>query len=305
LSSLWRLPVKCSLSLLLVFAVPLLPGKGESSGLTLSWKANSADEIGFKIERKTGTTGTFGEIAAVGASITSYVDFALANGMTYCYRVRAYNSVGDSNYSNEACATTLFANKPPIANAGPDVTVNEGALVTLTGGASNDPDGDPLAFSWVQVGGPAVVLNGSNTSSPNFTAPLAGYSGTLLNFRLTVTDTGGRSSTDFVAVRVNSNLTSMLTPKLINLSNRSLAGTKDNVMITGFILEGTTPETILIRGLGPSLGDAGVRRVLSDPALRLFSGSELIAANDNWQEAAAAGGIIAIITICFFFNYWK
>src|SRR5215813_13347709 len=77
--------------------------------VTLSWSDNSTNEDGFRIERRTSTTATYAEIAAVGENATSYTDVNLANGTTYCYRVRAYNAAGASGYSNEQCATTPVA----------------------------------------------------------------------------------------------------------------------------------------------------------------------------------------------------
>jgi hypothetical protein len=74
--------------------------------LTLTWKDNSNNEDNFAIERKTGTTGTYGQIALVGANFTSYIDTNLYHWATYCYRVRAINTSGGSNYTNEACTST-------------------------------------------------------------------------------------------------------------------------------------------------------------------------------------------------------
>ena len=48
---------------------------------------------------------------------------------------------------------------------------------------------------------------------------------------------------------------------------------------------------VLIRGRGPSLGDAGVPGVLPDPMLTLFSGADAIASNDNWMDAANSGDV--------------
>lgn len=78
-----------------------------SSRITLNWDDNSDDEDGFKIERKTGAGGTFSQIATVEANKTGYTDKNLNASTTYCYRVRAFNSAGNSGYSNEECATTL------------------------------------------------------------------------------------------------------------------------------------------------------------------------------------------------------
>lgn len=78
-----------------------------STAINIAWTDNSTDETGFKVERKTGSTGTWGEIAsAVAANTTSYSSTGLSAGTTYYYRVRAYNAAGTSSYSNEASATT-------------------------------------------------------------------------------------------------------------------------------------------------------------------------------------------------------
>ena len=73
---------------------------------------------------------------------------------------------------------------------------------------------------------------------------------------------------------------------LVNLSTRSRVGTGENVMIAGFIATGGASSRLVIRGLGPSLADAGVAGVLADPVLRIYdrNGTQ-IAVNDNWKTA--------------------
>jgi Chitobiase/beta-hexosaminidase C-terminal domain len=73
--------------------------------LTLTWQDNSTNESNFGVERKTGTNGTYTQIALIAANITSYVDTTVTHGVTYCYRVDAINGAGASAYTNEACAT--------------------------------------------------------------------------------------------------------------------------------------------------------------------------------------------------------
>jgi Concanavalin A-like lectin/glucanases superfamily len=73
--------------------------------LTLTWQDNSDNEDNFTIEQKTGTNGTYSQIAFVAANVTSYVDSSVTSGVNYCYRVRAVNTTGASAYTNEACAT--------------------------------------------------------------------------------------------------------------------------------------------------------------------------------------------------------
>jgi hypothetical protein len=63
-----------------------------------------------------------------------------------------------------------------------------------------------------------------------------------------------------------------------------LVSTGDNVLINGFIVNGTDPKTVILRALGPSLSGFGVDGVLADPVLSLYNSSgTLIATNDDWR----------------------
>ncbi|MFH1562943.1 MAG: PQQ-binding-like beta-propeller repeat protein [Nitrospirota bacterium] len=66
----------------------------------LSWQDNSNNEQGFKIERRGKITG-YTQIAILLANTTTYQDKNLVPDTTYYYRLKAYNSLGDSDYSNE------------------------------------------------------------------------------------------------------------------------------------------------------------------------------------------------------------
>lgn len=71
--------------------------------------------------------------------------------------------------------------------------------------------------------------------------------------------------------------------KLLNISTRARVLTDENVLIAGFIVSGTEPKKVIIRGIGPSLGLAGR---LPDPTLELHQGNATLATNDNWKTAA-------------------
>src|SRR6266852_884196 len=75
-----------------------------SAQLDLTWLDSATDIAGFALERSTGTTEAFAEIARTGPGVTAYTDSSVAVGTTYCYRVRAFNAVAYSDYSNLACA---------------------------------------------------------------------------------------------------------------------------------------------------------------------------------------------------------
>jgi len=73
--------------------------------LTLSWQDNSTNESNFGVQRKTGTSGTYAQIALLPANTTIYVDASVTHGVTYCYLVDATNSAGASAYTNEVCGS--------------------------------------------------------------------------------------------------------------------------------------------------------------------------------------------------------
>ena len=70
------------------------------------WTDNASNESGFRVERRLGQVGVFGQIAQLGANATSMLDQAIAPQTEYCYRVYAFNTQGVSDYSNVACVTT-------------------------------------------------------------------------------------------------------------------------------------------------------------------------------------------------------
>lgn len=79
-----------------------------SNQIELSWIDNSSNEWGFKIERKL-SGGTYSQIGKVSSNITTYNDTSARKGTSYVYRLRAYNSNGNSSSSNEADDTTPSA----------------------------------------------------------------------------------------------------------------------------------------------------------------------------------------------------
>ncbi len=136
----------------------------------------------------------FGDGQTATGSTTNHVYMTTG---TYTARVTATNGAGSVFMTTVVNVTNLA----PIAQAGTDRTVTVGAVVTLNGNSSNDPDGHtPLTYYWTQTGGPAVAFS-PNVSVTAFTAPLTPN---VLTFTLTVTDARGLVSTpDTIVVRVN------------------------------------------------------------------------------------------------------
>ena len=151
-------------------------------------------------------------------------------------------------------------------------------------------DAAAIAATAVRVG--AFTLPGGS--------PDAVISTTLAPGSYTAQIRGAAGATGVGLVEVYDAGTGTENSKLINLSARGDVGTGGNILIAGFIIRGTQPKTVLIRGAGPALTGFGVAGALVDPRLQLFSGTTLINENDNWSDdpaiaaAAARAGAFAL-----------
>ena len=95
--------------------------------------------------------------------------------------------------------TTTPGNTAPVANAGPDQTVQLGATVTLNGSGSSDVDGTPLTYQWTVMtvpAGSAARLSSLSTVMPTFVADRAGD----YVVRLVVNDSTVTSAPDTVTI---------------------------------------------------------------------------------------------------------
>jgi hypothetical protein len=118
---------------------------------------------------------------------------------------QSQNTSGNTNQSQNTSGNTnqgQAPNRQLVAIVGPDQTVNSGDIVKLDGNGSKDPDGKIISYSWIQISGPSVVINGYNTLTSSFTAPTV-TSSAELEFSLTVADDkGNTSSPSIVTVNV-------------------------------------------------------------------------------------------------------
>jgi hypothetical protein len=96
----------------------------------------------------------------------------------------------------------------------------------------------------------------------------------------------GKNNTTGVALVEVYDLNPGADSKLANLSTRAFVGTAADIVIAGFILGGNSgQDSIILRGIGPSLTNLGVSNALANPTLELRDeNGSLLVANDDWQD---------------------
>lgn len=138
----------------------------------------------------------------------------------------------------------------PLADAGYDMDVVEGAGVVLDGTSSFQGSSGIVSWSWSQVAGEnrdeMVVLSNASSSKPMFVAPeTSSGSSSQLTFRLTVADKDGNSSSDDVTVNVSDNgitgypqgVTTFYTVDRLNNLGVRVAGEGDLVFVNPHLTE--------------------------------------------------------------------
>ena len=111
-------------------------------------------------------------------------------------------SDSDLTSNDNEIQTENGPNLKPLADAGPDLEVDEGDKVVLDGSSSKDNDGSISTYSWNQIdGNPSVDLNDAESSTASFTAPDV-ESVQQLVFHLSVSDNAGSTDGDSVNVLV-------------------------------------------------------------------------------------------------------
>lgn len=85
------------------------------------------------------------------------------------------------------------------------------------------------------------------------------------------------------------------TARLVNVSVRGMAGSGSNVLIVGFVISGTTGETLLIRAVGPTLAGFSVPGALGDPQLTVLDvNGNVVGSNDDWTGTGLAAAATAV-----------
>ena len=241
-----------------------------------------------------GTAGA--TTATVTGSGTTYN--VAVSGMTQPGTVTATVAAGVANdaAANPNTASTSMDNTVNFDNVQPTVTIDQAA------GQADPTDAWPINFSVVFSEAVTGFTSGDVTLSGTAGATTATVTGSGANYNVAV---GGMSSEGTVVVSIaggvaadaatntnalstSSDDTVTFTPppaQPLNIATRVRVEPGEKLMIGGFIITGSAPKDVVIRGLGPALAP-GVQDFLQDPMLEMRgSDGSLIAQNDNWKDS--------------------
>lgn len=79
--------------------------------------------------------------------------------------------------------------------------------------------------------------------------------------------------------------------RFTNLSARSQVGVGENILVAGFVVDGTAPKRLLLRGAGPALAQFGLSGLLARPQITLYREGSIVAENAGWSSAINASAI--------------
>ena len=176
------------------------------SEINLSWNAPSSDGgskiTGYKIERSANGGSSWGTIvASTGSNDTAFYDTGLGAGKTYEYRVYAINTVGTSQPSNIATATTLATE--PSSPTGLAATAVSSSEIDLTWNAPGWNGGAPVTGYEVQRSADSgstwsIIVKDTGSTSTSYSD--TGLSaGTTYSYRVMAINSAGTSNPSNVA----------------------------------------------------------------------------------------------------------
>ncbi len=247
--------------------------------VVLTATAGAADQLSDVVSVTglvNGPGGPYGfDLSSPGDGDWSGVSAGIEVAGTFSVGIYALDSVGNASFLSGG-NTVLTTNQAPAASAGNDYSVPELTLTALSASATVDPEGDTITYSWAQISGTPVTLQGSGVSVSFFTPELFTNTPAPLTFRVTATDSRGAAATDDIIVTV-SNVN--LPPVVSAGSNVTIPDTvPHSLQGTATDPEGDTPALLWTQLSGPPVGITGQT-----------------VANPSFNPPSAAGGDVVLV----------
>jgi hypothetical protein len=182
----------------------------------------------------------------------------------YHYRIISQDAAGNSVASANATFTsalTADTTPPVISGVAASAVTPNGATITWT---TNELAESRVSYGTTTTYGSSTPLNITLVSTHSITLSNLAPS-TTYHFQAVSPDAAGNigRSADFTFT------TATATSRLTSISTRGLVRTSADVLVAGFVIQGTGTKQVLLRGFGPTLSDFGLTGALANPVLSL------------------------------------
>lgn len=186
------------------------------------------------------------------------------------YHATVTNSAGSATSDEVTLVLTADTSSPSILIHPRHQQVSTGSHVSFSVAAIGAA---PLTYQWFKDGREVPGGTTATLGVVAFEPSAAGaYSVSITNSLGQVTSNAATLSMDPAG-------------RLLNLSARAFSRGGDDVLITGFVVGGTSPKRLLVRGVGPALTSLGITSALTDPRITLFdAGGQQRQTLDNWGD---------------------
>ncbi len=264
-------------------------GSATSNVVTLSLTSTTSTSTGT-------TTGT---------STTSTTSTATTStSSTTSTSTASTTSTSTATTSGSTPSSTTTTSTASTASTSPSTT--SGSTTTTTTSTGSTSGSTPTSTSSTTTSTTTTSGTASTSSTTSSTASTSGTttSSTTSTATSSTTSTGtastaststGTTSGSTPSSTSSTTSTTTSTPavtvaeaRLSNVSVRATAGSGAKTLTVGFVVRGSAAKTVLIRGVGPTLGSFGVSGALSDPVLSLYSSTQRLATNAGWQTSPDA-----------------
>ncbi|MBE2214433.1 MAG: immunoglobulin domain-containing protein [Opitutaceae bacterium] len=224
-----------------------------------------------------------------GATTATLALGAVVLGDAGTYDCVATNSVGSATSSS----ATLTVTPPPS----PSIDSQPTAMTSRQGSGaffSVQASGTAVTYQWRKDGADIAGATQATLFLNNVQPGDAG------SYTVALANPGGSVTSNAAALAV----VATGSARVANLSTRARVGVGDEVLIPGFVISGTGTKSLLVRAVGPRLGQSpfSVAGVLPDPTMSLMAGSSLVLANDDWGQFADQAALASASTSVFAFS---
>lgn len=259
---------------------PLITGQpsavSASSGSSAIFSVSAVSQISWSTLRyqwlKSGSSIS-------GANSSSLTLVSVSSADVGDYSVIVTNDFASVTSSPAHLTVASTATAPVIVQQPASQTVNAGSAVSFAVVVSANPS---PTYQWRKNG---INISGANSSTLTLGSAQIGDAGA---YSVVVSNNLGTVTSSNATLSLNGS------SRVINLSTRAQVGTGGDVLIAGFIINGTTPKQMLIRAVGPTLAQFSVNGLLANPHIRIAdAGGKTIATNDDWGVSANLADLTA------------